>query len=160
MEQPDDYYGVLAAAQILKRPKHALDIYNWGMSHKGSFNSIEPSKWTSESFLWRQPGLLAAAIAASGKARWYHTPIFALAALVIATSCIGVPPGETDSRLLSWCLIQAVSPASLLCRLASKLWYARLKKDYPTQGLDPNSMRLVAKIYFKDNHPFGEFFID
>lgn len=152
---PDDLYGVLAGAKVLNCPDIAQKIYDYGLKNFGSFNTEQPGKWTTRSFLWRQPQLIAAAIAAAGKAKFYHLPLFFITALVILFSGIGVEKGNTDARRLPWLLIQTVAPVSFLCELASRFWYKRLYKVYGVGG-----MREVAKIYYHDNHPFQRYWMD
>lgn len=101
--------------------------------------------------LWRQPQLLYAYLLAKGVPSFLLSPLNIYTALVIATSCIGRPTSDTDSRRLSWHLIQATKGKSVLCNLASKLWYARLHKDYA------NGMLGVAQLYYTGNHPFTRY---
>ncbi len=158
-EQVDDFYGVLAACRVLSLydwlPWNlAQDMLDHGWKNWGSYNSLFTNKWTKESFMWRQPQLLAAMYAAADRQSWRTWPLFAYAALVIAISCIGVPVGRTDERRLAWLLIQAVAPVSRMCRLASRLWYRRLYRDYP------DGMRGVAAIYYQGDHPFKKYWVD
>lgn len=132
-DEVDDYYGVYAA----------LVQY---CSMVGKFEL--PYR------LWRQPQLLAASLCANKSVKFYHFPLFFIAALVIATSCINVPTNDSDSRRLCWSLIQAVSPFSWLCRLAAKIWTIRLYKHYP------NGMRDVMTTYFGPNHPIAKYWRD
>jgi hypothetical protein len=100
--------------------------------------------------LWRQPQLIALAAIASQNIlyRILAMPFIVYAALVLATSCIGVPSSDTDARRLSW-LLGKGTKSSLLCRLAFKLWKARLLKTYP------EGMKTVAQMYYQGGHPFG-----
>lgn len=152
---PDDMYGVLAAAKALNRPDVAQKILNYGFSNFGCFNTENPGKKTTRSFLWRQPQLLAANLAAAKKVAFYHAPLFALTAIIIATSCYNVETGNGDARRLSWLLIQAVESSSAMCRWAAKIWFKRLYKHYGNDG-----MRGVAKVYYKDSHPFIKYWVD
>jgi hypothetical protein len=154
-EAPDDYYGLFAACVTLGLVGLGNRILDWGVKHCGSYNTNTPTKWTTDSWLFRQPQLAAAAYCASGNIPFYTRPLLWYAAAVIATSCINAPADDADSRRLSWLLIQAVTPYSWLCRQATKLWMRRLYKIYP------NGMKDVANIYYHPNsgeartvHPF------
>lgn len=132
-DEVDDYYGVYAALV--------------------QFNTISGT-FKLPFRLWRQPQLLAASLCASKSVKFYHAPLFLIAALVIATSCINTPIYDSDSRRLCWSLIQAVSPFSWMCRLASKVWTRRLNKHYA------NGMKDVMTIYFGPNHPIAKYWRD
>jgi hypothetical protein len=158
-EGPDDYHGVLAACSVLNDTLIPRQILHHGMRNFGFFNNQNPNSFTKndgsiawEAFLWRMPQLLALNYAAARIWRPWVPLLNAYAALIIATSCIGVPTGDTDPRRLSWLLIQGMHK-SWLCKLAAKLWWARLKRDYGVDG-----MRAVARIYYpKDEHPFQRY---
>lgn len=154
-EGPDDYYGVFAALVVLNEPTLGNALLNSIMSHKGFLNNHDGTR-TWQSFLIRQPQLLAAAYAAADRAPVWSWPLYWYAAAVIATSCIGVSTEQADPRRLSWLLIQAVSPKSWLCRMAAKLWYRRLYKDYP------DGMKGVARNYYQTYpmHPFIKYWVD
>lgn len=125
-DEVDDHYGVLSLlAEVNVKPFFKLPIR-----------------------LWRQPQLLYAYLLAKGVPSIFLSPLNWYTAIVIATSCIGRPTTDTDSRRLSWHLIQATKRKSLLCKLASYTWYKRLHKDYA------NGMLGVAALYYADNHPF------
>lgn len=154
-EAPDDYYGVFAACVVLEHKTLGNQILEWGRSHFGSYNTNEPKKWTFDSWLFRQPQLAAAAYCAGSTTIPLHIrPLLWYTAAVIATSCMGVDPSNADARRLCWLLIQAVTPYSWLCRMASKLWFKRLYKTYGPEG-----MRAVAARYYSAGHPFITYFI-
>lgn len=157
-EGPDDYYGVLAycteygQTDIPRRMLSAVRKY-WGF-----LNNNQPGKKTWASLLVRQFQLVAAMAAAAYPKNFFMRalffPFFVWAALVIGFSCMGTPIENTDPRRLSWLLIQATKP-SLMCRMASWFWYKRLYRDYGPEG-----MKAVAKIYYRDNHPFQRYWVD
>lgn len=164
-EGPDDYYAFAAFCREDEWKYYPRSIL-WSLFlGKGFLNNEVPgTPWRRDmkrvnwdAFLIRQPQLVAALIAAA-RLPWYldifATPLYAIAALVIATSCMNAPNSDTDARRLSWHLVQATSPASWLCKMASKLWYKRLYRDYP------NGMKEVAERYYQPEHPFAEYWVD
>lgn len=155
-EAPDDYHGLFAGITVLGLKELGKEVLSYGLKHKGSFNPREPNKWTPESFLFRQPQLLAMAYCATGDIPFYARPLLWYSALIIVTGCLGTPPSDSDARRLGWHLIQAVKGFSWLCRQAEKVWTSRLFKDYP------DGMRGVAKIYYSPGppeHPFRKYFL-
>lgn len=131
-DEVDDHYGVISmAAEYGIKPFFKLPIR-----------------------LWRQPQLLYAYLLAYGIPSFLLSPLNIYTAIIIATSCIGAPTSDTDSRRLSWHLIQATKKKSLICNLASKLWYARLHKAYA------NGMLGVAALYYQEQHPFKTYWIE
>jgi hypothetical protein len=157
-EGPDDYYGYAAACKAYRLTtgdsKYSDQVLSYGFAHYGSFNNMNPGVWTKDSFLWRQPQLIAAFLGAGGKAPAWSWPFYLWAAIAIFVSCRNVPTGNTDARFLSWLLIYAVSDQSWLCRWAAKGWFERLEKDY-----GPNGMNACCKIYFQAGHPFIQYWV-
>ena len=167
LEGPDDYYGTLNGCIELDDiaiPRKFL----WAcVKYLGSLNNVNPGKWTAQSFLIRQPQLLCAMVNASFPSlknplhwliRLICAPLYWVAAVSITISCIGVDPGNTDSRMLAWHLQNNTKKTSILCWLASLIWNKRLANDYP------NKMKDVASIYFSpnglDNNPYSKYWID
>lgn len=166
-EAPDDFYGVAAACAVLDTPEIAQRILDYGWQHRGDYDNTQPGSFTWSSFLWRQPQLLAALYAAAKRGRWnpFVWVLNAVAAAVIASSCIGVPTTKTDERRLAWLLIQTLAPVSRPCRLAARAWFRRLKKDYPGLLRDGSvkgdgGMRAVAKIYYQLGHPLAKYYMN
>lgn len=164
IEGPDDYYGVLSASKILGNTDIPRSFLWAIVIYQGFLNNSNPGKWTLESFLIRQVQMLAAMVSAAFPSMWNPLhwvirilafPAYFYAACVIATSCWNVPTNDTDSRRLSWHLIQTTKSTSLLCYLASLIWYKRLHKDYGDNG-----MQAVAKVYYQDSHPFQRYWVD
>lgn len=160
VDAPDNIIAILAAAKVLNRPQVARDILNYGLRYLGLYEPVRvtPRNWSA--FQFRQLQLVFAMLCASGQHSWWkfwHFPLALYSALVILVSCMNVPIGETDPRRLSWLLIQATKEDSILCRLASVIWYQRLYRDY---GVSENAMKLVYGIYCHDNHPFGKYAVD
>lgn len=183
-EGPDDYYGVLAASSILdpiiaesilaygQSREYALDpIFNYVQQRTGdvwwlrlirlalgrvkvryNFNNMGEGL-TPESWMGRQLPLVAAMHFAANKKCPFLIRVFT--ALVIATSCMRRPISDTDGRRLAWLLICTAAPKCWMSKLASKLWYMRLKRDYPGKG-----MRGVAELYYQANHPFKTYHLE
>ncbi len=161
-EGPDDYHGALLVAKYCD-PTIAGEIIDYGWKHWGLYNSFEPGKWNAGQLLLRFPQLiLAAYIAAKRRSLMYYLMrpfLVVYTAIVILLSGYKEDPvGRTDSRLLSWCIINICSPESFLVRLAAGVWYKRLYRDYGERGL-----RAVADIYFNCTdvkHPFRDYWVD
>lgn len=137
-DAPDDYYGA-ASGFVEVGVKSNISL---------PFN------------LWRQPQLLYAIMASNQTlSRWkfWQWPLALYTSLVVLTSCINSPRGNTDDRILAWHLIQATSRYSVLVRLASYVWYNRLYAMYP------NGMNDVAAIYFQpnglDGNPYSTYWV-
>lgn len=133
-DEVDDHYGTLAGyAEFGLRPAYKLPVR-----------------------LWRQPQLFYAYVLAHGVPSLAMIPLAIYNALVIATSCIGHPASDTDSRRLVWHLIQATKRKSILARLAGAFWHWRQTKVYGTKEV----MKAVAKLYYEPGHPFAKYWID
>ncbi len=183
---PDDYYAVLNGLKHAGDARIARRFLGACLLYKGALNNVNPGVWTGQSFLIRQ-GQLLAAMASTAWPTWHpghilmrllFAPFYLWAAGVIATSCIGTPVDSTDPRRLSWHLVQVVKNHSILCWLASHLWYARLRSDYLDAYVKTgHAMRGVAAIYYKgrlvphpeinlptayvlEPHPFARHWID
>lgn len=159
-EGPDDYLGVLNGCKQLGITDIPRKFLKSIILHYGFLNNVESGGHSKESFLIRQPQLLGAMIVASFPdktlthflVRLLGFPFIAFAALSIAVSCIGVNTGEADPRRLSWHLLQITKDLSLLCNLASKLWYRRLFKHYGSAG-----MKAVSAIYYGKESPHAKY---
>lgn len=153
---PDDYYGVLAASKELGYPLFANRMLKALIAGRGCLNNEVINKWSWKSFLIRQPQLLAAMFSAAGYRTILLGPLYIIAAVVIATSCMFTPATKENAnpRRLAWLLIQAVVCDSYVCFLAAKIWYKRLNKQYGV----PNAMYKVAEDYYEKGHPFVSFF--
>lgn len=165
-EGPDDYYGVLSACKelgITSIPRQFMSAVN---KYWGFLNNENPGKWTKNSFLIRQPALLACMVAAAYPSlknplhyliRLAFFPFFLVTSLIISTSCMFTETDNSDSRRVAWHVIQATKSASLFCKLASLIWYKRLYEDY-----GPTGMKAVATIYYEPHgsHPFALYWID
>lgn len=96
-------------------------------------------------------------------ARIWVLPSAIWSALVILYAGLRNYPtdGYGDERRLAWLLVQIMKPHSILCWLASKVWYWKLHKDYPESNTYPG-MRGVAYHYYAPNgvHPFSLYWVD
>jgi len=159
IDAPDNIYAILAASKVLNRPHVAKSMLDYGFKHRGYYN-IETPTWNWAGLQWRQLQMIFAMLCASNTYKWWkfwYWPLELYSALAIAISCMNTPTYETDPRRLNWLFIQSVKEDSLLCRLATKVWFKRLKKDY---DVTENAMRVVAKTYYQDDHPFAKFWMD
>lgn len=164
-EGPDDYYAVLNACKqlgITSIPRQFLwDVFKY----KGALNNVSPGTWSWSSFLIRQPQLLACMVAAAFPSyrnplhicsRLIAAPLFLIAAVSLAISCIGDDTGSTDPRRLSWHVWQCTKGVSLMCWFAGLIWKRRLYKDYGSTG-----MQSVASIYYypQGNNPYQKYWV-
>jgi len=167
LEGPDDVYGVTDACIELGNTSIPRKLLWDCVKYFGSFNNINPGKWTSRSFLIRQPQLLCAIVNASFPSflnplhwlvRLSCAPLYWVAAISIAISCMGTDIGNTDSRMLAWHLQNNTKKTSILCWLASLVWNKRLANDYK------NKMKDVSGIYFSpnglNNNPYSKYWTD
>ena len=81
-----------------------------------------------------------------------------ITAIILGTSCIGAPVGNTDDRRLNWDLWQATKRKSVICNLAGLFWHWRQTKVYGT----PNVMKAVAALYYQPSgtNPYSTHWID
>jgi hypothetical protein len=161
-EGPDDYYGVLNACfhlGVTSIPRKFL----WAtIKYKGALNNVNPGTWQWDTVLIRQPQLLAAMVCAAFPKwnplhiliRLIALPLFLIAAVSLAISCTDTPNNEADPRRLSWHLLQTVYKRSIMCKLASFIWYWRLRSDYKEA-----EMRGVAYLYYQRGHPFIQYWV-
>lgn len=163
-EQVDDYYAVLHGCMVYNNtylPRRFLLAMIKGL---GCLNNVD-GKWNFDSFLARQPQLIACMVAASFPSlknplhwliRILAFPLFAYSALLWLFSGAWSNPDDTDARRLAWHVIGTLAPVSLLNSLTSKLWYRRLNNTY-AQG-----MRTVAFLYYQPrfDNPFGKHWVD
>lgn len=161
-EGNDDYYATLNACKSLGNSEIPKKYLNAMLKYKGFLNNTNPGKWTLNSFLVRQPQLMACIIAAAFPSllnpfhwfiRFLCFPLFLINALIILFNCMFTAANNSDSRRLGWHVWQTLCPVSLLCRLAGKVWLRRLYKTYP------NGMKDVAKIYYQAGHPFSKYWV-
>lgn len=163
---PDDFYGVLNCCIELENTYIPGRLLSGCIKYLGFLNNENPGIKTLQSFLIRQPQLLAAIINSSFPSmlnplhwliRLLSFPLYLVAAVSIFISCTGTNIQDTDSRRLSWHLQNNMKKTSLMCKLASIFWLKRLKKDYS------NEMKDVAAIYYSpkglNNNPYSKWWI-
>lgn len=160
---PDDYYGVINLSKHFGDVGLPRGFLKALIRYMGFLNNNNPGQWTKSAFLVRQPQLVCAMVTAAFPSfinpihiliRLLCFPLYAITAAIIATSCINEPVDSTDPRRLSWHLVQTVKSTSLLCFLASLIWYNRLHNDYLA------GMKSVAYIYYSQGHPFSKYWVD
>jgi hypothetical protein len=134
-DAPDDYYGALAlldkdiSGKLLKSPLQLV------FSHIAPYIQLQLLGMALEPFL----GIL-------NPLRLYNALVITLLAL------FSKAPTPTASNVDLWrmgWLLNKGMKGSPLCRIASKLWYARLKTK---QG----SMKRLATLYYQAGHPFTQ----
>lgn len=149
-ESIDDYLGLCCAIYFNNSSIVGSDILEYGLHNYGSYNNINPGHFQWTTMLWRDPTLLAMMLWASNRKVWF--PLNLIVALYISIVCMFANQTDgTDIWRLSWLLIQVAKRESWMCRIASKLWYRRLKNVW-------GSMEQVARVYYKglpgQDHPF------
>jgi hypothetical protein len=165
IEGPDDYYGTLNGCIELGNTKIPRKLLWACVKFKGSLDNVSPGKWQWQTFLIRQPQLLATMVSASFPSlknplhwlvRLLFCPFFLFSATIIATSCMGTPIDQADPRRLAWHLQNNTKKVSPFCYLASLIWMWRLKKDY---GSD--MMKAVASEYYEPNgeNPYSKWWV-
>lgn len=164
-ESFDDYFGVLTACTKLNDTSIPRTFLFAFLTHLGFMNNLSPWTPTSESFLARQPQWLAALVAAAFPSKWnpVHLAVrwlfgwwFFYAAVVILVSGLTTKTvDDTDAWRLTWHLIQCTVGSSVLCYLASKVWYSRLYKI-----CGPTGMKKVATVYYGTEHPFARYWVN
>lgn len=162
-EQVDDYYGTANGCMQMGNTKIPRQFLWALIKNLGSMDNDNPGMFQWVAFLPRQPWLIASIISAAFPSWWnpLHvllralcSPLYALTSIIIATSCWGADPSNTDARRLSWHLWQCTAKVSPLCWLASKVWLWRLYNTYGSDG-----MQVVAKMYYQAGHPFAKYWI-
>lgn len=164
-EGPDDYLAVCNMLRDLMLFEEARELL-WGtIRHLGFLNNVSPGKKTWQSFLIRQPQLIAAMVNASFPlrsnpihffVRLISLPCYLVSSVTILLSCRNVPVSDTTSRRLGWHLQNNLKKNSVLCYLASLVWFKRLHRDYP------NGMKDVASVYYypQGNNPYMKWWIE
>lgn len=151
-EGPDNYYGVLNGCKQLQNVYIPRKFLKAVFKYFGALNNVNPGTWTSQSFLIRQPQLLACMVASAFPSfknplhviiRMLCLPLFLISSVIIAVSCMFQDTSNTDSRRLGWHLWQNLKGVSLSCWIAGRIWRRRLYKEYT------NDMRDVAGVYYK-----------
>jgi hypothetical protein len=164
-EEPDDFYGATNGMAEMGNTALPRKMLGAIFRYFGCMNNNSPGTWTANSFMARQPQIIAAMAAAAFPSledplhyliRLAFLPFFLYSAIILALSCIGTDIGNTDARRLAWHLGNNVSKVSLLNKLGYKIFMNRLLKDYP------NGMKDVASIYYqpKNTNPYAKYWVD
>lgn len=161
---PDDILGVANGCREVGNTAIPRSLL-WGfVKHFGFLNNVNPGVMTWDSFMLRQPQLVAALTNAAFPSmvnpihwliRLVAFPFYLYAAGAIAIACIGAPVSDTDSRRLSWHLANNCKKNSFMCWLASLVWMRRLYQAFPT------GLKGVAAIYYKpaDTNPYATWWV-
>jgi hypothetical protein len=152
-EGPDDYVGYLAACAVFHMIPEARDVFNYGYKYWGSFNNTNPGKWTIDSWLWRQPQMIAHNLYGMAQTPNFIRRGFWIIAILLAAYNTSL--ADTDTSILSWLLIQAWSAngkPGIIGKLAVWIWSKRLLKVFGQTG-----MQKVFSIYFQPEHPIAKY---
>lgn len=162
-EGPDDYLGLAAGLHEIALTTTSVrlemeailmarSIVNYGFKHLGVMNNEHPGTFTKGAWLLRQPQLTAAFL---WTADLPVGPLLRLyVCLTILLAGFRAPKSDTDSRRLSWLLLQVAKRHSFICRLAGKVWLKRLRKDYGDL-----EMKAVADMSYEPLHPFTKYWV-
>lgn len=180
VNSPDNYIALLAAAYLSNRPKFARDFLLHGLKHFGFYTIPGNFQW--EGFLWRMPHLIYMGVLASRFPNWLRSlKYLALSALAFPGSlkllallpwllplysalCVFYEAkirkldGGMDPWRLTWLTVQVLKGSSI-CSYPIKLWYSRLRKEFPLDKWG-QSMRGVAANYYCEGHPFSRHWVD
>lgn len=129
-DQPDDHYGIFAAANALGITIPPITL-PWSIC---------------------QPGLLYCRGMARGNplVRLFSP----LMACILALSNVGEDVGNTSNKLLTFTTIFGLYKKSFLCRLGGMVWLYRMRRLYPAGTLS------IAQTYFGATHPFCKYWRD
>lgn len=164
-EGPDDYLALLNLCReygVVSAPRLFLVAY---VKNLGFMNNVTPGKKTWQSFLVRQPQLVAATINAAFPSmknpthylvRLLAFPLYLYSSILILFSCRNTPVSDTTSRRLAWHLQNNLKKNSILCKLSAMVWFNRLHRDYV------GGMKGVAAVYYypQGNNPYMKWWVE
>lgn len=166
LESVDDYFAVSNGCIELGNAHIPRQFLKAILKYKGSLDNLSPGTWCWQSFLIRQPQLLACIVNASFPSiknplhwlvRKLFFPFYAYSAIIVATGNMWDDVSDSNSRRLAWHVQNNLKNLSLLCYLASLIWLWRLKKEYP------NEMADVAGIYYSsqglNQNPYSKWWV-
>ena len=150
LEAQDDYMGILTASYLCD-PTRAKEIYGWGEQHGGSWNNVNPEKWSLNSYFCRSPAFDAHMTLCAGK----MPPL----TLQIAWSVNMLTSGRSnvqdeDSRTFCWFMLQTeeIWRNNPMMEKAAASWRARFQRDWP------GGMRQVMTYYLGNAlHPLATY---
>lgn len=165
LDSPDDYVGTINGSFQVGNTDIPRRYLGAVFKFFGALNNTEPGKWTAKSFLVRQLQLVTMMVSAAFPSwlnplhiliRTFFAPFYWWSAISILWACRKQPTSDTDYRRLAWHHTCVVKNYSLLCKLASLVWYRKLHLDYGTS----TAMRAVAAMYYGADHPFSQYWLD
>jgi hypothetical protein len=146
----DDYVCLSAASG-----KNALNvyvaerIYLHGRGYFWVYNNVTPCKFTFQSWLGRSLAFVSHVKSAVGvKPNFIERLVWAFS---VALSGIFDPDNAT-SRVLSFLMIETMNEKDLVCLIASKIFFVRLKKKFPG-----GMKEVVAKWIGAVEHPIVKY---
>jgi len=173
-EGPDDYIGLSAIAALASRPEIAKEIIQYGQAPvllKGvlagsqydkfseigdalfgniavtyNYNNVVPGTMHRSSWLGRQPQVIASLEWAAG----LSPPLWRRLYWFVVVCASGSKTSRTQDWMLSWLLIVVAGDKTWLNRLASAIWWRRLKRNV-------GSLQTVFQSYFGPEHPITKY---
>lgn len=146
-EGPDDFIGLCSASKALGT-NHAELIYKYGRSTFWNYNNTEPSKYTRESWLGRQPGLIGYIKYCS---RRLMNPLEVLALYIGTVITAFGKKEESSDKLLALTMMYQLKD-SIVFKPLSWFYMKRINKVY-------GCVNNLVRIYFGNNHPFSKWWI-
>jgi hypothetical protein len=141
MNSFDDLIGVCAVDQMW-----AVDVFDYGESHRWCFNNVVPGVWNWKAWLGRNPAFVAHVMYCAGM-----TPhLFLTLAWCFSVATAGLlNKNNQDAWTLSAMMIVGNRKPNFLTRLAERIYKKRLKKHFLCLGN-------VFRDYFGHDHPIAE----
>lgn len=142
LQAHDDYTGVAAASSFM-RPMLARGIYLHGCEHFWSYNNVEPSKWTAQTFHGRFLGQVPHYHACTDR----DPGIFSRLAWVVDLQASAHSESASGVRL-AWCRVEAMRSRPFAPKLAIAYWEDRVNRIWKDMGR-------VFTAYHGERHPFA-----
>lgn len=145
----DDYIGLIAWSSE-HCPVIAEEVWAYGKRAEFPIQYYYPTTgqkhFDIHAWLGRSPSFVAHVDWGAGETpSWFHRLAWAVAVAFSGSM------HSQDEWVLSWCLIQVAGNKSWLERLATRIYYRRLYKNFP------RGLKDVFAIYFKDpEHPLSK----
>lgn len=155
-EAMDDLTMVALASKILN-DHVAIDMVQYGRRHFPPyvFNNVNPGKLKFTDGRWNTNAMLFRMLQLVAHLKWCASerPNFILRAYTAAVIATSGKPGDQDSWLFSWALIQSSKGESWLCAWAAKRWQKRMLKEW-------GSFQAVVAKCLRPNHPIAVYWMD
>jgi len=150
----DEYHGIMYyASKYYKSIAEDIMEYAYTKGRKytlnGSFNNVDPGKWTGRSWQFRLPTTKAFYEACAGRKPGLFSQLYyALGILTSATTNYG----ETSGKQLAWLTVGVMKKRpEWIIRGSIWLWRKMMRKKYP------DGAREMLKIFYRDqNHPINK----